>query len=150
MITVATNSKGTSPKNVITKNDHSSSVMIIFIIIASNSRTAPCELRRWRKRWNHRDPRRRIWNVQNGNILADVLNGHGWNDLNSQYTMFLWCCWCHWWWCHDDDGNDYNHLTPHQVSKGMIPWWRTCRKERWPNFFFNTKKMESHLSLGSG
>ena len=43
----------------------------------------------------------------------------------------------------DDDLN----LTPHQVSKGMIPWWRTWRKERWPNFFFSTKKTESHLDI---
>ena len=59
--------------------------------------------------------------------------------------------------CLDEDllDNDWNdgdvkaghdsYLTPHQVSKGMIPWWRTWRKERWLNFFLSTKKTESHL-----
>ena len=50
----------------------------------------------------------------------------------------------------DGDDNDENYipnLGPHQVSKGMMPWWKTWRKERWVNFFFSTKKIESAKSM---
>ena len=43
--------------------------------------------------------------------------------------------------------NTVPNLGPHHVSKGMMPWWKTCRKERWVNFFFSTKKMESAKSM---
>ena len=47
---------------------------------------------------------------------------------------------------HKDNATGAN-LGPHQVWKGMMPWWKTWRKERWVNFFFSTKKMESAKSM---
>ena len=87
---------------------------------------SPCEPQHWRKQQSLHDLHRQICTFDDQDCPDEGLLDSDWNDGDAKA------------------GHD-SYLTPHQVSKGMIPWWRTWRKERWLNFFFSTKKTESHL-----
>ena len=39
------------------------------------------------------------------------------------------------------------YLGPHQQRRGRVPWWITCRGDRWENFLRATKNIESTRSI---